>query len=555
MKGLALLAGLGIIAAAAAAAAWGRDWDITVVDEGHAVGMMCSLALDAAGNPHISYCDISGQHLKYAYFDGTSWQVEVVDSESASGQYSDLALDSAGHPHISYSFYRTFPYPQLRYAYFDGNAWRISTVDREGGMHTSIALDAQDRPHISYGELIGPKYSNLRYAYYDGAQWRREVLDTGASAGYSTSIALDSRNRPHISYQDDYLRCWLKYAYYDGARWQITTVDKSLNATGMESSIAVDAAGRPHISYQEDISEALKYAYFDGTQWRITAVDEGDVQLDTCVALDESGRAHITYHTERNVGGQLLAGDLKYAYFDGAAWRQEVIAPGKEGDRPGIWNSLALDAAGVPHVAFCRSVGYFGFSSLEYAYPLEGYLDHFAAAPKGYDAIALGWSVRERLSGRVTGYNVYGREKGEPEWSRLNGTLLPGGDSGSYDHKGLPCLRTYEYLLEGIVDGNTKRLGLTKGTTAAPRAHVLFAPRPNPSSTSAVIAFELMARADVDLSVYDLSGRKVATLAAGWLPPGGHECACDVSALAPGVYVYRMTAGDWTGARKMVVVR
>ena len=68
-----------------------------------------------------------------------------------------------------------------------------------------------------------------------------------------------------------------------------------------------------------------------------------------------------------------------------------------------------------------------------------------------------------------------------------------------------------------------------------------------------MIAFELRDRADVDLSVYDLSGRKVATVAAGWLPPGGHER--EVSALAPGVYVYRLKAGDWAGAKRMVVVK
>ncbi len=553
MKGLGFYICLAVIVAVTAAAAVEQGWYITTVDEGTGVGMMCSLALDAAGNPHISYCDISGQYLKYAYFDGTSWHVDVVDNESATGQYSDLALDSAGHPHISYSYYQTFPYPQLRYAHFDGTAWRICTVDREGGMHTSIALDAQGRPHIAYGEFISPKFSNLRYAYYDGTQWHREVLDTGACAGYCTSIALDSRNRPHISYQDDYLHCWLKYAYYDGARWQITTIDKSLNATGMESSIAVDAAGRPHISYQEDISEALKYANFDGTHWHVTTVDEGDVQLDTCIALDESGRPRITYYADRDTGGQLLAGELRYAYFDGAAWHREVIEAGGEGERPGVWNSLALDAAGVPHVAYCRSVGYFDFSSLKYACRVGNYLNYFTAAPRGYDGLALTWSVKSPLGEQIEGFNLYRGEEGEKEWLKITETPLPGGGSGSYGDRGLACLRCYEYLLEGIVEGRPRQLGITEGTTGVPQAFVLHNARPNPWSSKAVIAFELTDRADVELTVFDIAGRKVATLAQGWLPPGAHER--EVSALAPGVYVYRLQAGDWAGAKKMVVVR
>jgi len=37
----------------------------------------CSFALDSSDRPHIAY---GGDHLYYAYFDGTQWQYEVVDS-------------------------------------------------------------------------------------------------------------------------------------------------------------------------------------------------------------------------------------------------------------------------------------------------------------------------------------------------------------------------------------------------------------------------------------------------------------------------------------------
>ncbi len=55
-----------------------------------------------------------------------------------------------------------------------------------------------------------------------------------------------------------------------------------------------------------------------------------------------------------------------------------------------------------------------------------------------------------------------------------------------------------------------------------PTALRFYAPRPNPLSAGATFAFDLPASARVDLAIYDLTGRRVATLASGELPAGRH---------------------------------
>jgi hypothetical protein len=557
MKRLTVIAGIGVVVAAAgASSAGGPEWYITTVDEYEGeVGAFCSLRLDAADNPHIVYWDAKNHSPRYAYWGGTAWDITVVDPMDR-GSYSSLALDSAGHPHIAYGqYFSPFFDIELKYAYHDGNKWHITKVDTTGhaGAHTSIALDSQGRPHIAYGEHISKTVSNLKYAFFDGEKWQITHVDWG-DVGLCISLALDSNDRPHISYRDDDPNFDLKYATYDGTKWQVETVDTSF-ATGKGTSLALDSADLPHISYQEDLTEAVKYAYFDGGRWKITVVDEDHVQHKTSLALDERDRPHITYCAEWGTGGPHWTGEIRYAYLDGATWHKEVIERGGEDESLGGWNSLALAGAGAPHVAYQRDVGIEGISSLKYARRIGDYLNYFTAAPRGYDGLALTWSVKAPPGESVTGYYLYRREKGEEEWSKITDTPLPGGGSGSFDDAGLACLRCYEYLLEGIMKGGNRQLGVTEGTTGVPQAFFLHSARPNPSSNSAVIAFELMDRADVELTVYDLSGRKVATLAQGWLPPGSHERACDVSALAPGVYVYRLKAGDWAGAKKMVVVR
>jgi hypothetical protein len=59
----------------------------------------------------------------------------------------------------------------------------------------------------------------------------------------------------------------------------------------------------------------------------------------------------------------------------------------------------------------------------------------------------------------------------------------------------------------------------------------------------------------VRLEVYDILGRKVATLLDRRIPAGYHEVSVDASSLASGVYIYRLVAGSFTKTHKMMVMK
>ena len=78
---------------------------------------------------------------------------------------------------------------------------------------------------------------------------------------------------------------------------------------------------------------------------------------------------------------------------------------------------------------------------------------------------------------------------------------------------------------------------------------------PNPFSTTTRLRYTLAADADVTVDVFDVTGRRVARLAAGPVAAGPHEVPFDAAALPSGVYVARVTAGAQTETRRLLVVR
>jgi hypothetical protein len=57
------------------------------------------------------------------------------------------------------------------------------------------------------------------------------------------------------------------------------------------------------------------------------------------------------------------------------------------------------------------------------------------------------------------------------------------------------------------------------------------------------------------VKVYDVLGREVATLVNEVKEPGTYTVKFDASALASGVYFYRLQAGQYVECRKMVVMK
>jgi len=78
---------------------------------------------------------------------------------------------------------------------------------------------------------------------------------------------------------------------------------------------------------------------------------------------------------------------------------------------------------------------------------------------------------------------------------------------------------------------------------------------PNPFNPVTTFSYELPNRSDVNLKIYDLSGRLVADISKPEQSPGGHTIRWDASGHPSGVYVYQIRAGSESIRIKCVLLK
>jgi len=83
----------------------------------------------------------------------------------------------------------------------------------------------------------------------------------------------------------------------------------------------------------------------------------------------------------------------------------------------------------------------------------------------------------------------------------------------------------------------------------------LSAAYPNPFNPSTVIPFQMATASDVNIQVFDMLGRNVATLVDEFRPAGNHTVRFDGSGLSSGVYMIRMVAPGLQQTRSVTLIK
>lgn len=78
---------------------------------------------------------------------------------------------------------------------------------------------------------------------------------------------------------------------------------------------------------------------------------------------------------------------------------------------------------------------------------------------------------------------------------------------------------------------------------------------PNPFNPSTIIRFELDQASNIELSVFNALGSKVATISEGFHSTGLHSVSWQASGLPSGVYYYRLITPNTAETRKMMLIK
>lgn len=316
-----------------------EGWALTSI----APGAKPSLALDAAGNPAVSYVRQGvGGWVEFASADD-DWKPTRIAEGNFAGP-ADLEFDDEGRPHVAWHDHENAEVSarngNLVHAVREGGAWEVATARDQGhdGFQTSIAVGgglvhAAGIEPIQYQTDQGVEH----YVLEDGA-WSVASIGTGAlEYEYDVSLALTGDGLPALTYFDDRAGA-LVYAEAEGRSWTHERVVSG--EAGEFSSLVLDAGGIAHIAFSDEDGR-VGYAVRADRSWTIEEVGRGSGPTPVALALAPDGEPRIAFADPRS---------LSFATRDDGSWRVDQVAT--VGRRPfGNRVSLALDRDGMPHLA------------------------------------------------------------------------------------------------------------------------------------------------------------------------------------------------------------
>ncbi len=127
----------------------------------------------------------------------------------------------------------------------------------------------------------------------------------------------------------------------------------------------------------------------------------------------------------------------------------------------------------------------------------------------------------------------------------------------TYNYDPVPGMSLFEYVpgFTTYIYTSVNLTGIDDNPSNVVDKFTLEQNYPNPFNPSTTIDFSLQKAAKVTLEVYNVLGQKVTTLVNNRLAAGQYSVIFDATNFSSGVYFYKLTSGDFSQTRKMMLLK
>ena len=357
-------------------------------------------------------------------------------------------------------------------------------------------------------------------------------------------------------YQDSADRIWLtswgfEGLYYSddgGQTWSSAQVDLSGGQGGAPDGVP-DGFAQIY-SITEDILGTLFISANNGDMYR--SFDRGLTWQKAKQLPLGSADTAFALEADPTVPGKLYAG----TFGDSLYVTQDFAETWQRPELTGLGNGYIFDIeidpisgnlfVGTAKGIFYSPDGGNNWSGLNSAFP-------FPTNPP--EIRNLAFDVNGALFASTWGQGVWSsldwQASSLSEFALKTGNVMNVSISNGFVHVLTDTGATYRFAYEG----RASSVDTEEVAVELPNGFALEQNYPNPFNPTTSIAFSLPQTAQVNLTVFDVLGRRVATLVNGQLAAGQHQVRFEASSLPSGMYLYRLSTPTGSITQKMMLLK
>jgi uncharacterized delta-60 repeat protein len=469
---------------------------------------------------------------------------------------------------------------------------------------TSIAVDGSGNIYVtgtSRDSGTGDDYATIKYNSSGVQQWVRRYNGSGDSTDQATSIAVDGSGNVYVTGLSTgsgtgYDYATIKYNSSGDSVW-VKRYNGPGNSFDVATSIAVDGTGNVYVTgYSNGNRDSLsstgldystiKYNSSGDSVWVKRYNGTGNFEdIATSIEVDGLGNVYITGYTGSEPTRDFVT--IKYNSSGDSVWVKRYNGPGNSTDQS---FSISVDGSGNVYVTgeSRGSETSYDYATIKYNSSGDSIWIRKYNGPGNYfdeaNSLVVDDSGNVFVTGRSYGVGtnldyatVKYNSSGDSVWvKRYNGP----GNSDDYaisiavDASDNVYVTGYSSGIGSGADYATikysQQTGIRQMSSNIPEEFSLSQNYPNPFNPVTNVEFRisnLTAKNNnasenynpgggfITLKVYDVFGKEVSTLVNEKLSPGTYKVEFDGRRLSSGVYFYKLTAGEFTDTKRMMLVK